>query len=204
MMAAVGSYGSIVHRAFAIPQWDGDHDMNNDGHADIRLSIGGLPPWMGFASYSNFNTLSGSALAGPIGSRPMVFTPAAIIGSGSSFGMTSGTLASYWDYTPPKQMRTFGAFSVFGPSGTYIIGIRLQTPETEFQYGWLRLQVFVDPARPYANILLMDYAYKSQPGVGIPAGAIPAPASVLALGAGAVFAGIRRRCAVTTCEATSE
>ena len=57
-------------------------------------------------------------------------------------------------------------------------------------YGWVRLQTFTDA--PYGNVL--DWAYETQPGVPILAGAIPEPSTwALLLGGGVLLVWFRRK-----------
>lgn len=58
--------------------------------------------------------------------------------------------------------------------------------------GWARAQINILPVPGYM-ITVLDYAYESEPGVAIVAGAIPSPGAAVGVGPMVLFGPIRRR-----------
>jgi hypothetical protein len=80
-----------------------------------------------------------------------------------------------YDFTNPVPCN----IDFFGAEG--LMGIEFEISGNT-HYGWLRLTLHPDTGAA----ILRDYAYESEPGVGIIAGAIPEPSTILLLSLGAL------------------
>lgn len=102
--------------------------------------------------------------------------PSALISSASTW--SSGTA------------QTTGANAFVFNSSNNIVGFRFNNEATStLHYGWFRISLGATLTSPRA---VVEYAYESVAGVGIAAGAIPAPSALALLGL-AGLAGRRRR-----------
>ena len=74
------------------------------------------------------------------------------------------------------------------PDGIHFMGAQFFIEE-EIHYGWIRLRNWLGVNGGY----ILDYAYETEPGVPILAGAVPEPGTFLLAGAGALTLWVRRR-----------
>lgn len=97
----------------------------------------------------------------------------------------SGMLATRWRYAFRLSSWTL-TYGYFPGAGDKFLGLKFMI-NNQFHYGWARMNVQGGAA---LTTKLKDYAYESQPGVGISAGAVPEPGTLgmLALGATGLLA----------------
>lgn len=115
-------------------------------------------------------------------------------GAGNTANLVAGTLIDGSSLYGAGGASTAGALPHVLNSNQNLIGFRFQNEANgnATHYGWMRISLSGTlSAQPR---VLVEYAYENQAGVGIPAGAVPAPASLGLLGLGALgLAGRRRR-----------
>ena len=80
----------------------------------------------------------------------------------------------------------------FGPAGGYI-GLMMVSPSSDTYYGWLHMAGMEKVAEEGMNVTFDGWAYESEAGTPIDAGAVPIPGAVLLGMIGLSVAGIKLR-----------
>jgi hypothetical protein len=95
-------------------------------------------------------------------------------------------------YARTGSSETTGATAFVLNSTSNLIGFRfLNEADNQYHFGWARVQIAATMGGQPRGFV--EYAYEDQAGVGIPAGAVPAPGSVALLALGAAGLAGRRR-----------
>lgn len=158
-------------------------NLNGDAYSDILLKnyvfTGGY--YQGaFVSFA-----PGSLVAFPAGPNNLVYvtalTQGATIDSGTVSGFAAGSMAYQLPGSPPTNQNPNAQFDA--TTGAFIglaFPIGGSLPEN-LHFGWVRVNTDILTG----SMTIVDWAYQSQPGVGITAGAVPEPFSLGLLAAGA-------------------
>ncbi len=114
--------------------------------------------------------------------------------SGEQFwGNVYGADHTISQQTRANWMATPGAWSgSLGLNGEFLLGFRLPTP-SGYQYGWISIGM-TGPDPAVDTPILTGWAYQTQPGLSITAGAVPEPGTLALAGIGiAVWLSLKRR-----------
>jgi MYXO-CTERM domain-containing protein len=180
-------YSGVVNFACAI---DIDGTYINVETAQLTNGPGaGVPGWdvnpyrSGTGSGMNFfSPTGGGMVSAAAGTGPAINLAAnTLIGSTSNFSSSTATIV-------------FGAAAGQWQYGTdNLVGFRFVSAAGTTHYGWMRFLMGAQPAT--GNLVtrtVVDFAYESDAGASIGAGAVPAPGAIALLGL-AGLAGRRRR-----------
>ena len=180
-------YSGVVNFACAI---DIDGTYINVETAQLSNGPGaGVPGWdvnpyrSGTGSGLNFFSPTGGGMVSAAAGVGSAINLAAdtLIGSTSNFSSSTATIA-------------FGASAGQWQYGTNnLVGFRFVSAAGTTHYGWMRFLMGAQPAT--GNLVtrtVVDFAYESNAGASIGAGAVPAPGAIALLGL-AGLAGRRRR-----------
>jgi hypothetical protein len=173
----------------------GTFDLNFDGIDDFRLYLNRFTfLGVGTSARASLSTLGGNnGILAATNTAPAFFArrlaTGAIISAGA--GNFTSAFAGLRDVTSGGSV--FGAWQ---PSENGLAGVRF-TIGGQDHFGWIRIHVGEQDDVPNA-ITALDWAYESEPGVGIQAGstqAVPEPGTLalLATGAAGLLAWRRRR-----------
>lgn len=113
-------------------------------------------------------------------------------GGGATANLPFGTMIDGASLYGSSTAQTTGNEPHILNSADNLIGFRFfNEANNQVHYGWMRISLSGTlAAQPRA---VVEYAYESQPGVGIGAGVIPAPGSLALLALGALGMANRRR-----------
>jgi hypothetical protein len=196
-MAVAGTVGGVASSADAAIVYSGPVSISIPlTTAGVYLNVvtnlngpapAGVPGWdVNPYSASNLTFFNPSAPTGGVYTRMNTTT------SGVS-NMPAGTMIDGASLYTSGNAQTSGSNPFVFNSNQNLVGIRFQNEANgnAVHYGWMRISLgatLTDPSRA-----IVEYAYEDQAGVGIPAGAIPAPGSVALLALGAAGLAGRRR-----------
>ncbi len=154
-----------------------DLDLNGDGINDLTVYGNGGDFGVIVPTHARISGLPGGA------SFPHASSD--LIGSSLSNGLV-------WNLTNSVLIscRDIGCFGLWR-GGTHYVGIEFEIEDWK-HYGWVEIEL---PFDNFGGGILKGYAYESEPGKPILAGAIPEPLSGVYLGIGAVFLWKRGRSA---------
>ena len=113
--------------------------------------------------------------------------------AGTDIGFSAGVVNGPGEIIKPTSLTSSG----FGRIGVdSYMGFAL-VDGTDFNFGWMRIQTLHNPnvgAYGIAEaVTVYEYAFETEAGVSIPAGAVPEPATLGLLAAGMGALGLRRR-----------
>jgi len=180
-------YSGVVNFACAI---DIDGTYINVETAQLTNGPGaGVPGWdvnpyrSGTGSGMNFFSPTGGGMV------------SAAAGVGSALNLAAGTLiGSTSNFSSSTATIAFGAAAGQWQYGAdNLVGFRFVSAVGTTHYGWMRFLMGAQPAT--GNLVtrtVVDFAYESDAGASIGAGAVPAPGAIALLGL-AGLAGRRRR-----------
>lgn len=159
-------------------------DLNNDGLLDVNFKNSVYDPMLGFQNYQGLSApYFGWNVAGF--NNGINYVSAVATGTVIDGSLVNGS-------TPFNGSLSFGTLN---PNAEFtnvtgaFIGYRFPSGGGS-SYGWAR----VDINNAAGTFVIRDYAFETQPGVGIRAGEVPEPASLGMLAAGAAgVATLRRR-----------
>lgn len=116
---------------------------------------------------------------GPSGNNPANLTAGTLIGAASLYG--------------GGQCLTTGSMPFILNSSDNLVGFRFinEANGNAIHYGWMRLSLAGSMSAQPRTIV--EYAWEDQAGVGIQAGAVPAPGALALLGVAGLIGGRRRR-----------
>ena len=180
-------YSGVVNFACAI---DIDGTYINVETAQLTNGPGaGVPGWD--VNPYRSNTGSGMNFFSPTGGGMV----SAAAGVGSALNLAAGTLiGSTSNFSSSTAAIAFGAAAGQWQYGTNnLVGFRFVSAAGTTHYGWMRFLMGAQPAT--GNLVtrtVVDFAYESNAGASIGAGAVPAPGAIALLGL-AGLAGRRRR-----------
>jgi MYXO-CTERM domain-containing protein len=180
-------YSGVVNFACAI---DIDGTYINVETAQLSNGPGaGVPGWD--VNPYRSNTGSGMNFFSPTGGGMV----SAAAGVGSALNLAAGTLiGSTSNFSSSTATIAFGAAAGQWQYGTNnLVGFRFVSAAGTTHYGWMRFLMGAQPAT--GNLVtrtVVDFAYESDAGASIGAGAVPAPGAIALLGL-AGLAGRRRR-----------
>jgi MYXO-CTERM domain-containing protein len=180
-------YSGVVNFACAI---DIDGTYINVETAQLTNGPGaGVPGW----DVNPYRSSSGSGMNffSPTGGGMV----SAAAGVGSAINLAADTLiGSTSNFSSSTATIAFGAAAGQWQYGTNnLVGFRFVSAAGTTHYGWMRFLMGAQPAT--GNLVtrtVVDFAYESDAGASIGAGAVPAPGAIALLGL-AGLAGRRRR-----------
>jgi MYXO-CTERM domain-containing protein len=180
-------YSGVVNFACAI---DIDGTYINVETAQLTNGPGaGVPGW----DVNPYRSSSGSGMNffSPTGGGMV----SAAAGVGSAINLAADTLiGSTSNFSSSTAAIAFGAAAGQWQYGTNnLVGFRFVSAAGTTHYGWMRFLMGAQPAT--GNLVtrtVVDFAYESNAGASIGAGAVPAPGAIALLGL-AGLAGRRRR-----------
>jgi len=180
-------YSGVVNFACAI---DIDGTYINVETAQLSNGPGaGVPGW----DVNPYRSTTGSGMNffSPTGGGMV----SAAAGVGSALNLAAGTLiGSTSNFSSSTATIAFGAAAGQWQYGAdNLVGFRFVSAAGTTHYGWMRFLMGAQPAT--GNLVtrtVVDFAYESDAGASIGAGAVPAPGAIALLGL-AGLAGRRRR-----------
>jgi hypothetical protein len=167
-------------------------DVNQDGVLDLGFYhhvASGLP--QGYYESDWYDDATGGS-----GYSQVALVAGALAGPGTAFttsGRSLGTYVQNFFFEPPHYEYS-GTINI--PQGNSYWGLEFVGAGASVSYGWVQFYGFNNVTTLGGGsvvVQVVDYAYETQAGVPIAAGAVPAPSGVAVIGVVGIACARRRR-----------